>query len=94
MRLQLADSDTNRWLKQKLEAFLETPEMNNKFKSELRNFACTWIIQPRNLSKEIREIIVKVISDILNSGLINPFRMQFRRFERRPWQLSKRKEIG
>ena len=59
-RLQLADSETNLWLKQKLEAFLETPELNNKFKSEFRNFSSTWTIQPRNLSAEVREIIVKV----------------------------------
>ena len=59
-RLQLADSETNLWLKRKLEAFLETPEMANKFKSELRTFSNTWVIQPRNLSKEVRELMVKV----------------------------------
>ena len=59
-RLQLADSETNLWLKRKLEAFLETPEMSNKFKSEFRTFSSTWTLQPRNLSTEVREMIVKV----------------------------------
>ena len=59
-RLQLADSETNLWLKQKLEAFLETPELNNKFKSEFRTFSSTWVLQPRNLSAEVRAMVVKV----------------------------------
>ena len=59
-RLQLADSDLNQWLKRKQLAFLETPEMAERFKREFRLFGSTWVIQPSNLSKEMREIIVKV----------------------------------
>ena len=59
-RLQLADSDMNQWLKRKQIAFLETPEMAERFKREFRLFGSTWVIQPRNMSKEMREIIVEV----------------------------------
>ena len=59
-RLQLADSDMNQWLNRKQIAFLETPEMAERFRREFRTFASTWVIQPNNLSKEMREIIVKV----------------------------------
>ena len=60
VRFQLADSDTNRWLRQKQLSFLDTPDMNDKFKAQFRNFANTWVIQQKNLSKEVRELIVKV----------------------------------
>ena len=60
-RLQLASSDLNLWFKQKIVSFLETPEMADRLKSELRNFMSSLVIQPRNLSKEAREAIVKVI---------------------------------
>ena len=60
VRFQLADSDTNQWLRQKQLSFLDTPDMNDKFKAQFRNFANTWSIQPKNLSREVRELMVKV----------------------------------
>ena len=63
-RLQLADSDLNQWLQRKLVAFLDTPEMSDRLKREMRNFGSSLVIQPRNLSRDARSDIVKVNNKI------------------------------
>ena len=59
-KLELADSDLNNWLKTKLKAFLESPEMTDRFRMEFKTFGNTLLVQPENISRAVREQLAKV----------------------------------
>ena len=53
-KLDLASSEVNQWLKNKLNAFIETPEMNTMVKNEIRTFGNCFQVLPSNLSADAR----------------------------------------
>ena len=59
-QLELSNSETNQWLKQKLQAFLESPEMTERFQNEFKTFGQTWVVEPQNVSRAVREQLAKV----------------------------------
>ena len=60
-RLELASSEVNEWLDAKLKAFLESPEMLAKLKSDSNYRLTNWTLLPRNLSMGTREMFVQVM---------------------------------
>ena len=82
MRLNLAASETNNWLKNKQEAFLETPLFLAKVKSEVKNQLVNLKIVPRNLPEETRNLIVSDLKPEIRRETLACFEGQRKRITR------------